>query len=601
MIQLYLKTLFYDKRKYYMVFLSNIMAVSMVFMFNVTVNSPIFDFSPHNSSFKSIMGGITGALSIFLIFLIVYGFSALFAERKKESNIFISLGVSRIRLFVLMCVESLLIFLVTFLLGVVLGVLLSSIVVFIISTLYLEQAVIHIAFSFDAFQKSGVLVIISLLIVTVRNYFIMVRADTNAASKVNLKLREFMKLDYVLCFSGVAVFFVTLYRQYLLGSNGNNNVFQTVLFATIGIFLFIYSLGGILIKYAGWKTDLLMLSHLRTNYINYAKLMTSMTLLVLLGVYLLGLTTIYFDERDKDELLTGKIYDLVYYTPITEVEPELVGISQNDIVEKNEILLSIGVFPHNGDEFYLISEADYTQLTGKVLNLNDNTVQLVSQMPQQESNWIWLGTQVQFDINNQQFNFTLRGETWEYLFDSQYERIFILNNDDFQKIDENALMRGYFIFLQDWTLGKDVSLKNKDNPEIINIISKYDQYLLEVAEQNSLLFFLTLAVAVFFVSLGYLLYYKISSDIPSVMERNHFLQNIGVCIENIKKSTKINYGLFFIIPTAIGVFYGSALVFIFTYSILKRVSYQIFIVAFVFTISQYVFYKYTMKKLVSQE
>jgi hypothetical protein len=243
---------------------------------------------------------------------------------------------------------------------------------------------------------------------------------------------------------------------------------------------------------------------------------------------------------------------------------------------------------------------DYTHLTGKVLDLEKNTVHLVSQMPPQKINWVGLGSRLSIVVHEQPFMYTVRDESWEYLYNSSSARTLVLNDDDFHEIDRNSLMRKNLMSLHDRTLSKDIYLKNKDNPEIINIVSEYDIYLQETVEQNTLVFYILLAVAIFLISLSCLLHYKITTDIPAVVARNSFLRSIGVSGEDLRIATQSHYKLFFIMPTAIGVLYGSLLMVAYTYEFVG-LSYQVFIVAFAFVISQYVFYKYTIRKAVLLE
>jgi len=582
-----------------MVFIAGIIAVAIAFMYNATISNPIFDFTPEDSGFKEMVSGIADILSVFFIFLVNYGFSTLFAERKKESNVFISLGASRLQLYGLMCIESLLIFTISFFIGLAIGFLLSCLTVLLIATIFLEVTAVDITtFCLTTFQKCLFLTIVSWVIVSARNYYALVITNKNTAAKVNYKIREFAKIDYVLFSLGMVFLVFTLQNQYLYAVADTNNVGQTLLFATTGSLLVIYSFGGILIKRAERKADLLVLNHLRANYKNYVKLMVSMTLLVIFGVYFLGMVTIYLDNRDTSELLEGNIYDLVYETPNLTDDPSILGINQNDVIKKIAISSAVGVMKISDFQVIMIPETDYYRLTGEILGLEKGFTHLVSQMSHQKTNWIGFGVIAEISVNGQDLRCIVNGETWEYLFNTPIKRIFVLNDSDFQEIDINSLTRKYLVKLRDWELGKNVTLKNQDNDEIISLISKYDQYSIKLAEQNSLVFFITLAVAIFFILLGCLLYFKVSTDIPIVKDRNRHLQNIGICGDNIRKSTYNSYKLFFAMPTGIGVFYGSALVFIFTYIILGHISYQIFVIAFVFIISQYAFYRYTMKKLV---
>lgn len=592
---LYFKIVAFNKNRYYMAFFVSCLANTVVYTFSAIANSQVFQYFIENDNrFSSFMNGITIALAMFSVFLINYAFSSLSVERKKETDVIFSLGFNRSRMFGLLGTETVLIFFLTYGIGLLLGTVLSSLALFFMSWLFYGQTVVSIAVSMEAFLTVSILMAVTFLLVMIRCHLSTVGIGKAAASKEKRNLREPRMRDYFMCLSGLAVLVYTLVSLFKSTTEDvYDNFLRTMLLMVIGIFLIVQSLGGILIKIVKTKGNLLVLNHMRANYDNYAKLMAAMTILVVLTVYLVGLSYIYFDTQNEEEFLLDKPYDVTYDSTAANLQL-LAGINQNDIAEKNVIQFAVAsVFDNYRVD--VISETDYYKLTGKMLNLESGSCHLVSQTPEEKYNWISLGENVEITVGNQKLSPVICEETWEYIYNrTENVHTFIFKDDDFHEIEKSQLAYKHLLRLHDWQSGEDVSLQDIHNPEIQNILTTYDQYRQEKAQNNSLFFFISLAVVIFLVSLGSLLHFKVSNDVLQVKELNSFFITLGVCEADIKKAIRNNYSLFFIIPTAIGIVYGSLFVSVF----LGHVYYQIFVIAFIYVISQFAFYRYTMKKLI---
>ncbi|WP_419726771.1 FtsX-like permease family protein [Terrisporobacter petrolearius] len=193
-------------------------------------------------------------ISVILGFLIVYANNFLIKRRKKELGIYLTLGMERISVSWILIKETFLIGIVALVAGLLCGIFLSQGLAVLTAKMFkVTMKEFTFIFSKSAFLKSILYFGVIFAIVMIFNTITVSRVkliDLIYANKKNEKLR--VKNIWI----SVILFIVSIiclgFAYHLIIENGmfvlDNTFYGSIVFGTIGTFLFFLSLSGFLLK-----------------------------------------------------------------------------------------------------------------------------------------------------------------------------------------------------------------------------------------------------------------------------------------------------------------------------------------------------------------
>ena len=291
--------------------------VCVFYMFNsIYEQQAMFDMTAEKTRSVTAICEVLSYVSIFVAvvlgFLIVYANGFFIKRRKKELGIYMTLGMSKGKISLILVLETSVIAIVALVVGILGGVVLSQFMsVFTAKLFEVNMTSFKFVFSFDAMLKSIIYFGIIFLIVIIFNAILISRfklIDLIYAERKNqnLKIRN-TKVNAILCILSMIILGVA---YYLIIDNGmlfiNEKFLTAVILGIIGTVLFFFSLSGLLtvlisrskkIYYKNLNMFVVrqLGSNINTNFISVS--VVSIVLLLTIGVFSsgYGLQTVFND------------------------------------------------------------------------------------------------------------------------------------------------------------------------------------------------------------------------------------------------------------------------------------------------------------------
>lgn len=598
---MYLKIMRGDKKDFFMACFVTSMSYAILYTFIAVVNDEVIkSVLRKDNGFIPLLYGIIISLVLFAIFIMSYAFSKMLKNRSREIGIIISLGFSKKKIAELLNFEIIYCFMISVVLGICIGVILSNTVINMITYIVFHIQKVRIFFYGNVFMLITILFIIILFIIVLVNFINLTKKSIHNILDTSYNLRNPNVNDIFMFFGGIVLIALSLFILNMAIKNGYN-IIPVYLIAILGIYLFEYSLGTILIRLVK-NNDLIFLSNLRSKYNNYSKLIISLTILVIFSIFFVGICYLNYNI-EEETILEDKPYDITIDCDLNN-NISLQNIYSNLNLTNNMVNSQSIIVYADGKVKYFLDEDDidiisldtFNKLTGSDLELLEGDCHIVTQLNRNQSEeWMPNGQEINISIGNQIFNLRIVGESWNFIYNTseRFKRIIVFNNQDFNEIQNDLLIQKYLINLIDWHMSKDLS-NNADTILLFkNIYSKYDQYKQELDESTITLIFIIFTAVIFLVSLGSILYFKISNDTEEVYNDSKNLIALGLSKTKVFNIVCKNYSLFYIMPTLIGIIYGN----IFIFMQLNKVFYEIFILDVVYIIAQFIYYYLSMRRL----
>ncbi len=242
-------------------FITLLVGVAVYYAFNsITAQQAVLDLTEAQGKMIDLLGILINGVSVFIVvilaFLVVYASRFFLRRRNGEFGLYLLLGMSRSSLLRLMCIETLLVGVVSLAVGLLLGVLLSQALVGITALLFVADLSEGFAFLFapDIALKT---VVVFLII-----FALSLAANVGFVAKARLiELLQSGQKNDVLALRSIpvscALFIVSCVligvAYHLLLENGLAQFSQEFVWSTIlvclGTLLFFYALSGFLLRF----------------------------------------------------------------------------------------------------------------------------------------------------------------------------------------------------------------------------------------------------------------------------------------------------------------------------------------------------------------
>lgn len=350
-------------RDYAVYFFTLALGVSVFYMFNSiyaqqeimvvteTVNAAMV-------ALRQVLSIISIFVAIVLGFLIVYANNFFIKRRKKELGIYMTLGMEKARISLVLVLETTFMAIIALILGLVLGVFGSQFMSILTASIFeADMTGFKFIFSPEATIKSIIYFVMIFAVVVVFNMLTIKRYKLIDLIYGGRKNEQF-KIRNV--WVSIAVFVVAIAclicAYYLILKNGMINInyifFLSIALGTIGTVLFFFALSGILVKFiqSRKKTYFRNLnmfitrqlsSKINTNFVSVS--VVCIVLLLVIGIFSCGYS---LQSAFSSELREDAAYDFTLYgsdengSTIYESLPE--GVKAEDIAWQEYPVYSTG-------------------------------------------------------------------------------------------------------------------------------------------------------------------------------------------------------------------------------------------------------------------
>lgn len=233
-------------------FLTLVLAVSIFYMFNSIGQQSNPDLEQVFNIIDQVMNYFSEFIAVILGFLIVYANNFFIKRRKKEFGIYMTLGLSRAKVAMILIVESILIALVALVIGIIIGVAGSQLMsLFTVKMFDADLSSFTFVFSketvFKVIKYFGIMFVIAMLvnIVTIGKLKLI---DLIYAQKKSEKLKiKNMKISISIFILSIVMIGFAYYEILDNGFTNTRNLGLSVAFGSIGTFLFFLSVSSMLV------------------------------------------------------------------------------------------------------------------------------------------------------------------------------------------------------------------------------------------------------------------------------------------------------------------------------------------------------------------
>lgn len=249
-------------KDYAIYFFTLILAVCIFYVFNsIDSQTAMLNISSSTNDIiellTTLLSGVSVFVSFILGFLIIYASRFLIKKRKKEFAIYMTLGMSKRKISLLLLLETLLIGLISLFCGLLLGIFISQITSIFVANLFdADMTKFRFNFSYSATIKSITYFGIIYLIVMIFNTFIINKCKLIDLLQSNKKSEKIKLKNPIICIIIFIISIIMLSIAYYLVTDGLTKLFTyqvEILFIPIslggcGTILFFWSISGLLLK-----------------------------------------------------------------------------------------------------------------------------------------------------------------------------------------------------------------------------------------------------------------------------------------------------------------------------------------------------------------
>ncbi len=433
-------------KDYLIYFLTIAISISLFYMFNSMESQKamlVLD-QPGIQAFDVLTGSmsyVSNFLTFVIAFLMVYANQFLIRRRKKELGIYMTLGMNRLKISMILFVETLLTGVISLIVGIAIGFVGSHFLSIITARMFLvDLNEFRFIFSYEATIKSILAFGAVFLVVMILNTFNMLKVKLIDLLYGKKNQKQRLKHPVLVMTVFLASIASLIYAYHCITVNGMlriNFVFlQAIIFGIIGSFLFFYGLAPIvywiikkLKKLYYFQLNIFSLRQIYSKVNSTFALMAiiSIMLLIAIGTFATGNGTaiainesllasqpfdvsiqFYSDEMNFDvDELPGEVATIVVYDSELKVSDyvkvDLEGpnsyyiqeyqFNMIKLSEYNQSRLLRGVKPLSleNDEFSIVYSMDmmdssYEALEQLSLNINNETVNLKSVIKERYKN-----------------------------------------------------------------------------------------------------------------------------------------------------------------------------------------------------------------------
>ncbi len=262
--KLALKNIKRSVKDYAIYFFTLVLGVAIFYVFNsLESQSVMLDVTERVRNILELMNIILGVVSVFVSFilgaLIIYASRFLIKRRGKEFGIYLTLGMGKRKISLILLLETFLIGLFSLAVGLMLGVIASQFVSMLVANMFdANMTNFQFVFSWSAFVKTLIYFGIIYLIVMVFNAIIVSRqklinllASNRRNEKIKLKNPWFCTAVFIVAaiILARAYYLVTDGLMTLVDASGNVQVLLIpIVMGIVATFLLFWSLSGLLLR-----------------------------------------------------------------------------------------------------------------------------------------------------------------------------------------------------------------------------------------------------------------------------------------------------------------------------------------------------------------
>lgn len=418
LFKLSLKNIKKSFRDYGIYFFTLVFAVAMFYMFNsMETQNSMLELNAAKADMAvllvELLEYISGFISVVLGFLIIYSNNFIIRKRKKEIGIYLTLGMSKRRVSLIIVVETVVIGILSLVAGLALGIFLSQFIsVFTAKLFEVNMAEYSFVFSNAALAKTILYFAVIYILVMLFNTIVLSKYKLidllNAGRKnerVKIRNRFLTVLTFMLAVALIGYAYHLLFGNALLYMN--EKTVEMLICGALGTFLLFYSAAGFLLRiFEGIKgiyfKNLNMFTLKQVNHrINTTVVSTtviSLLLLLTIGIlagsmamgnafntdlrennltdFTLSTSPIVYTYDDNNQIADETPFDTGDFTG-TEDFREIVseyavfcvyngtGVEGKDMIREQDeaqIAKEYGVDFERLDEIPMISESDYREI-----------------------------------------------------------------------------------------------------------------------------------------------------------------------------------------------------------------------------------------------
>lgn len=619
--------------KYSAYFIACFLYIMTIFMFSsIWFNK---DLIQENNFFsvQFIIGISNFIFILFSLFFICYAYMTLFEARAEEFAIFIAIGMTHKELYKVIVIENTLISILASITGLFSGTLFSKLYFLAIMRFSMTEK-IHFVLDINNYFFTSflfLLLFLTLNLITI----IKIRSSEFFSllhnSKKPIKNKQY---DYLFSILGLLIIIISLTVLYFFQAfyvMANIQAFRRIClnFIILGIYLFIYGLGSIVLKIVKlnkkkYVYNILLFERINFSLIKNRNIIFLLTFLTCMIIYFKAYGYSLFDYQLA--LMNQNPYDLVY-------------VEKNDFNSSLKNNLSEIL---NNEETKITKQSDlsFFLAKGSIINNKGTTKALKENIAVTSIEDVNKFTKENFKIKNGQHwifmnslsvsefrDFSVRAIKLEYggstrTFNTSSASIIplvmkknsipsytiVLSAQEFKAFSANYNatdmnhMKG--IIFDDWRKSSDIVKKIKSAllPYNISVTSKYDMN--SDSNDNKVLYrfiFSFVEIMLLIISVS-TFYYNINVEIESLVHYRKKLNKIGVLNTEIMKIVKIELALLFFIPLIVGSVLSYAYINIVTLNEYMRSQYMTFAVksAFTYFILYIFLYFFTKRKYLKE-
>lgn len=259
LFKLSLKNIKKSIRDYSIYFFTLVVAVSMFYIFNsMDAQTSMFALSESKYEIIKMLVQLLGYISVFvsfiLGFLIIYSNNFLIKRRKKEIGLYLTLGMSKSKVSLILVIETILVGIVSLIVGLLIGITLSQLLsVFTAKLFEADLNSFKFVFSNSAFIKTIIYFSIIFLLVIVFNVFTLSRYKLIDLLHAGIKNEQIkIRNKYITFISFILSILLIGYAYYLLFDGVllmmDYRTLVMLICGALGTLLLFFSLSGFLIN-----------------------------------------------------------------------------------------------------------------------------------------------------------------------------------------------------------------------------------------------------------------------------------------------------------------------------------------------------------------
>ena len=592
-------------------------------------------------------------IGTFSFFFISYAHSSFMKSRNKEFGLFLTLGMTKKDINIIIKIENSLIILISLIFGLIAGTVFSKLF-FMVVTRILQLKGINYILNYNSYGLSvGVFLLIYLIVILITKIYTNKLEITELLK--NNREAEINKLKHpgigLLGMASLVASFILMYLTVtgVIFENQFKIIFVYVIMCLVGLYLCISQFGSMIIYFSrrrkkGYYKNIISITEINHKFNQYKKVLYVVSILSGAAIFFIGLTfSLYIGTNDFIE--NRYPYDIMYVQTSKEnklPEEELSKILNNgktSLLESKSVdFIQMELYKMNNikeEELFsrkitIYSEKEINKFLPKKIDVAKGHA-ITSKQVKEVNPWYEEKEIIKLKDakNNKTYKFDFQQEIYgslvNYDANSRYNTIsgIILDDEDYNNLlKDNEICKFHLFNFKDWKntesifsslmskLKKSNGFSEEDNLwkpnskwefndlEPLKPVSKLMMYDRFLEQYGFYLFVMCFIGSLFFLSSGVVLYFKIYTDLDDTKIRYKKLFKIGITDCEMKKVISKELKPIFFLPATLGSILGIgyiAILFVNFALYEKLIVYSIIVVLF-YLFLQTIFYFIIRKK-----